>query len=80
MQSDYQGQQENRLTFQAGEVIMDKVGQSYIMYAVESGEIHIEYDWNLIDVVAEGDIIGDIFATATIVAVTDCTLTSFNQA
>ena len=62
------------ITFRAGEVILDDIGQAYIMYTVVSGEVHVEYDWNMFDVVNEGEIIGDISRTATLVAVTDCVL------
>lgn len=70
----YQLQDENSLVFRSGDVILDEVGQAHIMYAVESGKIHIEYDWDVIDVVSTGEFIGDIFQTATLVAVSDCVL------
>ena len=78
-QENSQTKNTNRLTFRAGDVIVNEVGQSHFMYAVESGEVHIEYDWDVIDVVSEGQPIGDIFQTATLVAVSDCILAPFEH-
>ena|SRR5690606_211431 len=67
--------------FKSGEIIFRQGDTGDFMYGIISGEVHIEYDWNIIDVVNEGGfigemaLVGDNIRSATVVAASDCVLT-----
>ena len=69
------------IEFEAGEVIFNQGDEGDIMYGVISGEVRIEFDEQVIDVVKEGGVVGemalvgDTTRSATVIAGTDCTLT-----
>ena len=73
------------VSFKAGEIIFTEGEEGNFMYGVISGEVHIEYEDQIIDVVTEGGVIGEMalvgdkICSATVVAATDCTLTPVDQ-
>lgn len=67
------------LVYRSGDVIIRDSKTDRLMYRVTSGEVHVEYNGDVYDVVVEGEFLGGIYETATVVAVSDCVLTPLKR-
>ncbi|MEO1288640.1 MAG: Crp/Fnr family transcriptional regulator, partial [Chloroflexota bacterium] len=68
------------IDYHAGEIIFEQGDEGDLMYTVVSGEVLIDFDGEVIDIVGEGGIIGEMalvgdnIRSASAIASTDCTL------
>ncbi|MEM9950179.1 MAG: cyclic nucleotide-binding domain-containing protein [Chloroflexota bacterium] len=68
------------IDYHAGEIICEQGDEGDLMYTVVSGEVLIDFDGEVIDIVGEGGIIGEMalvgnnIRSASAIASTDCTL------